>query len=83
MIYQYYILEIQKYQDGSYGHIVHIAYDENPDTARLEGDSKFFEVLSYAAVSALPQHAVVLIASSGRVIDSKCYIHGTSAVVEE
>ena len=78
MLYQYYILEIQKYQDGTYGHIVHIAYDEDEETARLKGDSKYYEVLSSAAVSSLPQHSVVLMESTGRFIDNKCYRHNTT-----
>ena len=74
-LYQYYIVEVQKYADGSYGHIVHIAYDEDPDKARLKGDAKYYEILSAAAISTLPQHAVSLLAATGRAVDSKCYYH--------
>jgi len=38
---QYYIIEIQKYEDGTYGNIVHSAYDENPTIARLQAESKY------------------------------------------
>lgn len=74
-MYQYYVLEIQKYQDGSFGHLVHVAYDEDADKARLKGESKYHEVLAAAAISQLPQHAAILMSSGGEPIDHKCYIH--------
>ena len=70
---QYYILEIQKYQDGSYGHLVHIAYDADPDLARRKAESKYFEVLSAAAVSGLPLHAATLVFQNGSCVMSRCY----------
>ena len=72
---QFYILEIQKYANGEYGHIVHFAADADPDTARLKGESKYYEVLSAAAVSALPEHAAVLLTSEGFPVEHKCYKH--------
>lgn len=52
MMYQHYVIELQQYQDGSYGHIVHPVYDENEEIARLKGESKYYEVMAAAAVSA-------------------------------
>lgn len=49
-MFQYYVIEIQKYTDGSYGHLVHAAYDEDQTQARLKGESKYYEVLSAAAI---------------------------------
>ena len=72
---QFYILEIQQYANLEYGHIVHIAYDENPTTARLKAESKYHQVLSAAAISALPQHSATLITSDGRVVMNQCYKH--------
>ena len=46
----YYILEIQKYANGEYGHIVHFAYDEDATKARLKAESKYHQVLASAAV---------------------------------
>ena len=46
MVYQYYVVEIQQYNDGTYGHVVHYAFDEDADKARLKGESKFYEVLA-------------------------------------
>lgn len=72
---QFYIMEIQKYQDGSYGDIKHFAYDEDPDKARLKGESKYYEVLSAAAVSNLPEHAAIMFSSEGFPIMHQCYKH--------
>ncbi len=49
-MFQYYVIEIQKYQDGSFGHLVHPAYDEDQTQARLKGESKYHEVLAAAAI---------------------------------
>ena len=51
---QYYILEIQRYLNGEFGHIVHFAYDANATKARLKAEAKYHEVLAAAAVSELP-----------------------------
>ena len=75
MITQFYILELQQYANGEYGHIVHFAYDEDPEKARLKAESKYHEVLAAAAVSNLPQHAAVVITSGGFPILHQCYEH--------
>lgn len=61
---QYYVVEIQKYDDGGYGHIVHFAADEDPTVARYKGEAKYHEVLAAAAVSRLPEHGAILFHSS-------------------
>lgn len=75
MVYQYYVMEIQQYADGTYGDIKHFAYDEDPDMARMKGESKYYEVLSAAAVSNLPSHAAILFSSEGFPIMHQCYKH--------
>lgn len=75
-MYQYYIIEIQQYEDGEFGHIVHWAYDEDPGKALNKGESKFYEVLAAAAVSDLPQHGAILISSTCEPLMEKCYRHG-------
>lgn len=75
MVYQFYIMEIQQYQDGSYGDIKHFAYDTDPDKARLKAESKFYEVLAAAAVSDIPSHAAIMFSSEGFPIMNKCYTH--------
>ncbi len=75
---QYYIIEIQKYEDGTYGNIVHSAYDENPTIARLQAESKYHQVLASAAISTLPSHSATLLTCDGRLIMNQCYIHTTA-----
>ena len=72
---QFYIVEVQTYANGEYGHIVHYAYDEDPDIARLKGESKYHEVLAAAAVSDLPAHAAILFSTEGFPIMHQCYKH--------
>lgn len=72
---QYYIIEIQKYVNGEFGHIVHYAFDADATKARLKAESKYHEVLSAAAVSELPQHSATLLTSDGRAIMNQCYRH--------
>lgn len=72
---QFYIIEIQQYANGEFGHIVHFAYDENATTARLKAESKYHQVLAAAAVSELPQHSATLLTSDGRAIMNQCYKH--------
>ncbi len=74
-MYQYYIIEIQKYQDGGFGHIVHWASDADADRARMKAESKYHEVLAAAAISELPQHAATLLASDGTELMRQCYVH--------
>lgn len=80
---QYYIFEIQKYDNGEYGHIVHFAYDDDPEWARLKAEAKYHEVLAAAAVSKLPQHSATLLLSDGRMIMSQCYEHPVAIEPED
>lgn len=81
---QYYVIEIQQYATGEYGHLVHFAYDEDPDKARLKGESKYHEVLAAAAVSELPSHAAILMTAEGFPIYHQCYKHpAASDAVED
>lgn len=72
---QFYIIEIQQYVNGEFGHIVHFAFDENATKARLKAEAKYHEVLASAAVSELPQHSATLLTSDGRAIMNQCYRH--------
>lgn len=75
MVYQYYVVELQQYESGEYGHIVHFAYDEDDTKARLKCESKFYEVLAAAAVSELPKHSAIMFNISGVPLMHKCYEH--------
>lgn len=72
---QFYIIEIQQYVNGEFGHIVHFAFDENPTKARLKAEAKYHEVLASAAVSELPQHSATLLTADGRAVMNQCYKH--------
>lgn len=72
-MYQFYVVEIQKYQDGAFGHLVHYASDEDADVARRKGEAKYYEVLSAAALSEIPQHAAILFNAEGFPIMHQCY----------
>lgn len=80
---QYYVIEIQQYANGEYGHIVHFAYDIDPNKARLKGESKYHEVLAAAAVSELPSHAATLLGSDGFPVMYQCYKHGQEEAAAE
>ena len=43
-MYQFYIVELQQYQDGSYGNIVHYVYDEDENAAELKAEAKYHEI---------------------------------------
>ena len=75
MVYQYYIMEIQQYEDGTYGDIKHFAYDEDADKALLKAESKYHEVLAAAAVSNTMSHAAILFAANGNPLMHQCYKH--------
>ena len=77
-MYQYYVIEIQKYKTGEYGDITHFAFDVDPDKARLKGESKYYEVLMAAAISDLPEHGAILMSSKCEPIEHKCYFHPIS-----
>lgn len=74
-MHQFYVMELQRYQNGEYGNIVHYAYDKNQETARLKGESKYYEVLAAAAISDLPEHGAILMTSGCDPLLHKCYYH--------
>lgn len=78
-MYQYYVVEVQKYSDGTYGHLVHYAGDEDADKARLKAESKYYEIISAAAISNLPEHSAILFSSESYPIMNKCYKHSVES----
>lgn len=77
-MYQYYIVEIQTYADGTFGHLVHWESDENAGMARMKGESKFHEVLAAAAISELPCHSAIMFTTEGFPIMHQCYKHAVA-----
>ena len=73
------VLEIQTMADGS---VVVLTPITKP--TRDEAESVYHSILSYAAVSALPMHAAVLMTNEGIELDHKAYTHNqTNEEVEE
>lgn len=79
---QFYIIELQQYQNGEYGNLTHFAYDADPTQARLKAESTYHQVLAAAAVSELASHSATLLTSDGRAIMNQCYKHTVTAPVE-
>lgn len=75
---QIYIVEIQQYANGEFGHIVHYVWDEDPMQARLKAESKYHQVLAAAAISELPTHSAIMFDTKGRPIMYQSYNHTTS-----
>lgn len=63
------VLELQKNSDGTVGNIVYTF-----DTLN-EADSKFHNILSYAAVSDVPIHSAVILSERGKLIKTDSYEH--------
>ena len=62
----FYVLEIQN-NNGTYAHLVHSA------ESRKEAESKYHQVLSYAAISELTTHAAILCNGEGMPLAYRCY----------
>lgn len=52
-------------------------------TDRNAAEASFHSILSYAAVSAVEEHAVVMITSDGRVVRNEVYRHPVTPVQPE
>ena len=76
MVYQYYIVEIQQNNQGEYAHLVHYAWDSDPDKARLKAESKYHEVLAAAAISDTMSHSAILFNAESVPVMHQCYKHG-------
>lgn len=67
----YIVIELQTNSDGSVGNLVW-SY-----TSREEAFSKYFLILSAAAISSLPVHAAVILDNTGLQIASQYFKHET------
>lgn len=81
-MYQYYTVEIVKNANGEYEHSVLWHYADSDEAARLKGESKFYEIMSRAAVSEFAEHGAILFSSRCKRIMDKCYIHATEQSTE-
>ena len=80
---QLYIVEVQQYGDGTFGHLVHYVYDEDADKARLKAESKYHEVLAAAAISNTRSHSAILFNTDGFPLLHQCYKHEVTPEVPE
>lgn len=81
-MYQYYTVEVVKNAAGEYEHSVLWHYADTDEAARLNGESKFYEIMSRAAVSEFAEHGAILFSSRCKRIMDKCYIHATEQAAE-
>lgn len=63
----YIVLEIQKTDN--------VAVLVNNYDNRNDAYSKYYQVLSYAAVSSLPLHAAAILTEEGQLVESKFFAH--------
>lgn len=73
---QFYVVEVKQNTAGEFEHQVYWVYDEDPDKARLKGESKYHEVLSAAAISEYASHAAIMFSTEGFPLMHQCYKHG-------
>lgn len=63
----FYVIEIQKTEQGTYAHLIDTAEDF------AQAESKYYGKLQYAAISVIPVHTVYLLDDKGIVYHEKCY----------
>lgn len=82
MITQFYIIEIIQYQSGEYGHLVHYVFDADPVQAQLKAESKYYEIMSAAAVSTTLKHSAIIISDESLPVLYHCYKHNLGPTPE-
>lgn len=68
-MYKYIVIELQTAKDGKVANIVTSHDTENAAW------SKYHQVLSSAATSAIPRHAAALLQSDGTLVESRSFDH--------
>lgn len=66
---KYIVIELQKNSDGSVGNLVY-AFN-----TKAQAESKYYSVLSAAAVSTVPVHSAILIQEDAMPIAFKSFTH--------
>lgn len=66
----YIVIELQKNAEGVVSNIV-TAYEN-----LAEAESKYYAVLSAAAVSTIPVHSAIIVSEEGFPVKHQCYKHG-------
>ena len=66
---KYIVIELQTQADGTVTNLV------SPYDTLNEAESKFHQILMYAATSSLAVHAAVILTSEGYMMKNECYKH--------
>lgn len=82
-MYQFYTVEIKKTYDGEYEHDVKWHWDEDATKAQRKAESKYYEIMSRAAVSTYAEHSAIIFSSEGFPIMNQCYKHEAPPAVIE
>ena len=81
-MYQFYVTEVKKTGNGEFEHEVYWSWDADPIKAQQKGESKYYEIMSNAAVSTYAEHAAILFSSQGTPLMNGCYHHGNTVTEE-
>ncbi len=73
---KYIVMEIQIFQNGNISTPCY-SYDD-----KMKAESKYFSILSSAALSSLPKHACSLLTEDGMCIRNEVYEHEQEAINE-
>lgn len=65
----YIVIELQKNADGHVSNIV------TEHASQAEAESKYFAILSAAAVSTIPVHSAIIVSEEGFPVKHQCYKH--------
>lgn len=66
----YIVIELQKNAEGAVSNIV-TAFD-----TLEEAESKYYSILSAAAISKVPVHSAIIVSEEGFPVKHQCYKHG-------
>lgn len=73
----YIVLELQTNTDGTVGSLI------TQHSTLNEAESKYHQVLFYAAVSTLPKHSAMIITDDGALLRAETYTHVVEPEEEE
>lgn len=66
---KYIVIELQKNKEGVVSNIV------TSHNTLAEAESKFYTILSYAAVNDVPVHSAIIVSEEGFPVKYQCYKH--------
>lgn len=66
---KYIVIELQKNAEGQVANLV------TSHETLAEAESKFYAVLSSAAISTIPVHSAIIVSEEGFPVNHQCYKH--------